>query len=139
MSRPTGVTILSILDFIFGACALLGGILVMVGGGFMASMMNQAQSTNPGMSGASGIFAGLGAALGVVIIIIAVIYFLIGWGMWKVKNWARILTIIFCALSALSQLWSLVHNFSIFGIVILAIDVLIIWYLLKANVKAAFA
>jgi uncharacterized membrane protein (DUF2068 family) len=137
MSRPTGVTILSILDFLFGVLALLGGILFMVGGGFIANMMNQNQANGAGAG--AGLMVGLGAAFGVVFIIIGLLYLLIGVGMWKVKNWARILTIVFCGLGALSQAWGLVHHFSIFAIVILAIDILIIWYLLKPNVKAAFA
>jgi hypothetical protein len=35
--------------------------------------------------------------------------------------------------------WGLVSRFSIVGLIFLIIDALIVWYLLKADVKAAFA
>lgn len=137
MARPVGVTILSILDFLGAAGMLLLAILCFVGGGFLATLGQNSQA-----SGAAGFGAlmGMGAAvIGVVFLVVAIICALIGWGMWKLKNWARILTIILCALGVLARLWSLVHMFSVFSIIVLLIDALIIWYLLKADVKAAFA
>jgi hypothetical protein len=134
MARPVGVTILSILDFLGAAALLLFAILCFVGGGFLATVGQSDQAQGLGA------LLGMGAAvIGVVMLVIAIICALIGWGMWKVKNWARILTIVLCALGVLFRLWGLVHMFSISSIIVIAIDALIIWYLLKADVKAAFA
>lgn len=139
MGRPVGVTILAILAFIGAAFCLLGGILMMVGGGFMASLMNQ-----QGGQGA-GVLAGLGAVAGVFIIIIGGLYGLVGFGLWKLKNWARIVTIVLLGIGIAMQLLGLLGtlaHFNLFAFVWtvfwIAVDAFIIWYLLKPEVKAAF-
>jgi uncharacterized membrane protein (DUF2068 family) len=144
MGRPVGVTILAILYFLGALCGVLGGIGVIAGGGFMATLANQAQAQASG-AGAAGLIAGLGAVFGVILLVVAAIYALLGWGMWKLKNWARILTIILLALGVAFELFGLVGivaHFNLFALIWIlfwaAIDVLIIWYLLKADVKAAF-
>ena len=60
-----GVTILAILNFIGAAICVLGGIAMILGGGFIATMLSQGQSS----AGVAGVLAGLGAAAGVFIII----------------------------------------------------------------------
>ena len=143
MNRPVGVTILAIVCFIFTALCVIGGILAIAGGGFIATLINQ--SGGQGSAGAAGLLAGLGAAIAVFFLIGAAINALVGWGLWKLKEWARIVAIVLAAISALFQalgvFGSLLH-FNILGILwsgfVLAIDALIIWYLLKPEVKAAF-
>lgn len=142
MNRPTGVTVIAILYMIGAAFCVVLGVLMFVGGGFMATMMNQQAS---GGSGVAGILAGLGAALGVVVLVFGAIDAVVGWGLWSLKEWGRIMAIILSALGALLQLPGLLRaltHFHIFGIVWvgfwLAIHILIIVYLLKPETKAAF-
>jgi hypothetical protein len=142
MGRPVGVTILAILDFL-GALACIGlGILMFVGGGLGALAGSQATD---GSGGVGAIVGALGAAAGVVFLICGAISFLLGWGLWKLKNWARIVTIVFMALGIAGALFGLVGifaHFTVFGLIWtvfwLAIYALIIWYLVKPEVKAAF-
>lgn len=142
MGRPVGVTILAILNFIGAAFCLLGGIGMILGGGFIATMLSQ---QGEGNAGAAGILAGLGAAAGVVIIICAGISALVGFGLWKLKGWARIVTIVLFAISAALQLLGLLGSlahFNLFAVIWtvfwIAVDAFVIWYLLKPEVKAAF-
>jgi hypothetical protein len=142
MGRPVGVTILAILDFIGAAFCLLGGIGMILGGGFMATMMSQ---QGQGSAGAAGLLAGLGAAAGVFIIVMGGVCALVGFGLWKLKGWARIVTIVLTGISAAFQLLGLLGSFAHFNLFAVvwslfwvAIDGLIIWYLLKPEVKAAF-
>ncbi|HSK43553.1 MAG TPA: hypothetical protein VLA83_06660 [Candidatus Binatia bacterium] len=98
-----------------------------------------------GSAGAAGVLAGLGAAAGIFIIIIGGVGALVGFGLWKLKGWARIVSIVLAgiggALQLLGMLGTLVH-FNLFalmwGAFWVAVDALIIWYLLKPEVKAAF-
>jgi hypothetical protein len=140
MGRPTGVTILAILNFIGAAVCLLIGIAMILGGGFIATMLSQGQG-----AGGAGILGALGAAAGVVTIIFAGLGALVGFGLWKLKGWARIITIVFAGIGAVVQLFGLLGSLAhfnafalMFGLFWLAIDALIIWYLLKPEVKAAF-
>ena len=89
--------------------------------------------------------AGLGAALGIGLLIGAAITALLGWGLMKLKEWARITAIVFAGLGLLFGvlgLFGALLHFAIillFGVVIrLAINGVILWYLLQPDVKVAF-
>lgn len=137
MNRPVGVTVIAVLEFIgAGFCALLGVLLIVgAGAGFLGSM-TQGQA-----SGMGSLMAMLGGALSVFFFVIAALAALLGWGLLTLKNWARITVIVLSALGALLSVLALL-NFSsaiIVGVIIrLAINGLIIWYLLQPNVRAAF-
>jgi hypothetical protein len=143
MGRPTGVTVIAILDFLGAAFCVLIGLGMMLGGGFLATFVNQ--QGGQGSAGAAGILAGLGAAVGIFCLIIAAVEIVLALGLLKLKEWARIVTIVLtgisAALGALGLLGSFIH-FSLVGtllrVCILAIQVWIILYLLKPEVKAAF-
>jgi hypothetical protein len=142
MGRPVGVTILAILNFIGAAFCLLGGIGMILGGGFIATMLSQ---QGQGSAGAAGVLAGLGAAAGVFIIIIGGVSALVGFGLWKLKGWARIVSIVLFAISGAFQLLGILASLAhfnafalIWGAFWVAVDAFVIWYLLKPEVKAAF-
>jgi hypothetical protein len=133
MNRPTGVTIIAILQFIGAGLCILAGIGALVGASFLGAA--------GGPAGAGGMFAMLGGAVSIVLFIIAGIAILLGWGLWTLKEWARIVTIVLQGLALLGAVLTLVQLGSAFlvgGIIRLAISGLIIWYLLKPDVKAAF-
>lgn len=147
MNRPVGVTIIAILQFLGAAFLILAGIGLIVGGGMLGAIISSSMGQNSQVSGPglTGFMAGLGAVLAVVFFVFACIAVLLGWGMWNLKNWARIVTMVLCCIGilfgALGLLFALVR-FNIFSMVFicirLAINGLIVWYLLQPNVKAAF-
>ena len=144
MARPVGVTILAICDFLLAVLCILGGIGSLTGAGFIAAALHQ-NAQAPGAEAAGGVVAVIMGALTIFCFIFAAIYLLLGFGLWKLKNWARILTIVvevlWLLLFLLGLLGQLAH-FNIFSLIWslfwIAICCLIIWYLLKADVKAAF-
>jgi hypothetical protein len=143
MNRPAGVTVIAVLFFLGAVFCVLAGIGMMLGGGFMATLMSQSGAQGAGAG--AGLFAGLGVVIGIVILVFGALYFLVGWGLLKLKEWARIVTIVLAALGALGGLFGLVAVFTHFGVIIvfwslvrLAICAWIIWYLLQPQVKAAF-
>jgi hypothetical protein len=143
MNRPTGVTVIAILYFIGAAFCILGGLGMILGGSFIAGIISQSQASGSGAG--AGIMAGLGAALGIGFLIGAAIAALLGWGLMKLKEWARITAIVFAGLGiffgVLGFFGALLH-FAIvllFWVVVrLAINGCILWYLLKPEVKVAF-
>jgi len=103
-------------------------------------MLSQGQG-----AGGAGILAGLGAAAGVMIIICGGVSALIGFGLLKLKGWARIVSIVLYGISAALQLLGLLGSLAhfnafavIWSVFWIAVDAFIIWYLLKPEVKAAF-
>jgi hypothetical protein len=125
--RPTGVTILAILAVIGGLLGLCGSLTLFgVGGlGMLAGEVS------------SGATAGLFGALGVVS---AILYLAFGFGAWTLKPWAWLLGIIGAGVSVASNLLSLVTgNAGLIGAVIgLIIPGIILWYLFRPEIKAAF-
>src|SRR3989344_1322484 len=88
--RPIGATISGILYIIGGALIVIGGIALMVGGSFLTAFLNVPFA------------AAIGAGLGIMAIIVGVVDFFIAWGLFSLKNWARIVATIFSALGLFS-------------------------------------
>ncbi len=141
MQRPTGVTILAVLDLIGAALC----VLFALGAGALSAFLGTAaasQSHSP-----LGVIVGLGGAVAaVVFLLFAALAIAIGIGMLKLHNWARLTTIVLTALGVASALLGILTSMAhfvigvlIYQLIVVAIDVWIIVYLLKPHVKAAFA
>lgn len=142
MNRPTGVTLIAVLCFIGGAFLLLAGVVMVAGGGMLATVMSQ-QGAQAGPL--AGILAGLGAALGIFFLALATLDIVMGVGLIKLKEWARMVTLVVTAIFAALGAWGLLTSFThfvvsavLFKVIVLALQVWIVMYLLKPEVKAAF-
>jgi hypothetical protein len=144
MNRPTGVTIIAVLDFIGAASLLILGLLAFAGGSLIAGFINAAaaQSGTAGAAPASGLAAGIGIFIGAIFLAFAIFAIFVAIGLLKLKNWARVTTIVLSVLGLLGSLRNLIAAFHgggmIFTIVVLAYYIWVIWYMLQPNVKAAF-
>jgi len=119
--RPTSITVIAILYFIIAGLGLLNGIYTLLMGE-SALLTGGIINTNPAIIAIIGTFI---AIISIVIIIISLFNALIGWGLWTLKNWARIIAIIQIILSMLT----------IVGIPIAAIFLV---FLIKKSTKEAF-
>lgn len=141
MVRPTGVTVIAVLAFIGAGLLTILGILAFVGGAFIGAMIGsgvQAQGSGPA---GAGLGAMIGGVIGVFFLIFAAVQLTCGVGLWKLKEWGRLLTIIVSAIGIVLALFNLMHFhvFALFFVMIrIAIGGLIIWYLSQPQVKAAF-
>jgi hypothetical protein len=143
MIRPTGVTVIAILCFIGTGLLVIFGILAFFGGAFIGAMLGEAAQTPGRGVGAAGAGFGamIGGFIGIVFLVIAAVQLTCGIGLWKLKEWGRMLTIVLSAIGAVLAFFSLLHFHPftmIFVLVRIAVSVLIIWYLSQPQVKAAF-
>ncbi|HEY4837215.1 MAG TPA: hypothetical protein VIH72_01320 [Candidatus Acidoferrales bacterium] len=144
MQRPTGVTVIAVLDFIGAGFAVIGALLMFMGGSILASFFSAAATANgaTGTAPAAGIMASIGIIAGVIVLCFAILAIFIAMGLLKLKNWARITTIVLSALGLLSTLSRFLHGFAgggmVVTIIVLAYYIWVIWYMLQPNVKAAF-
>ena len=143
MGRPTGVTVIAVLGFLGAGLCILFGLSMVVGGGFLASIINR--QGGQGSAEATGILAGIGAVFGIISLIGAAIDIVLAIGLLKLKEWARIVTIVLAAIFGALVLLGLLSSFihfnpiaTVIRICVLAIQAFIIMYLLKPEVKAAF-
>jgi uncharacterized membrane protein (DUF2068 family) len=140
MQRPTGVTVLALLAFIGAGILVLGALGMFWGGAMMSGMM-----ARPG----SGVWmAGAGAMMGIMFLGFAALELIVGLGLWKLQNWARIMAIVLAGLGLLGSVFSIFSPFAhmhffffaflIRRLIVAAIEVWILVYLFKPHVKQAF-
>ena len=115
--RPTGVAILAILEAIAGVYYLVTG--------FSVSIYRTLIRLAFGIASIDSIF--VGAAL----IIIGLVSLFLAWGLWTGKGWARMTALVFAILSLIVSLISR----NLFGLII---DLIIVYYLTRPNVKQFF-
>lgn len=135
MARPTGVTILAILSFLGAAIAAVVALGALLGAAVLTSMMSLPKEV-----------VGIGVAVvAVICLAFAALYIANGIGLLKVQNWARILTIVLVILGLISAALGILSGLAHFRmlhvireIVVAGIDVLILWYLFKPEIKSAF-
>lgn len=70
---------------------------------------------------------------------VTVLYIVVGFGQWELKNWTRTLTLIFVASWFLVGLVGLVRHPTSWHVVRAVVDVVILAYLMLPNVKRLFA
>ncbi len=141
MERPTGVTILAVLNF-FGAGLLgLAALFFFVGGAALSQMSTGAA----GGPGSPAFLAGMGAFVGVILLGCAALWVTVGVGLWKLLNWGRVLYIVLMCLGVLGATYGLLGALAHFqaGAMIgralsVALNVWILWYLFRPHVKQAF-
>lgn len=119
-TRPTGITILSILAGISGIFGLLGGFVVM------------------GLGAA--VFGGAGAILGLAILAYAGLSLALAWAFWTLKPWGWPLGVVVAAAGIILAIVQLVGaNQNIVSTIIsIGIDGAILYYLNQPSIKSLF-
>lgn len=134
MRRPRGVIFISLLDSLAALACVVFGILLFI-------------AINPS---SPGIFpkwfvAGTGSIVAFFCFLFAGLVGILGWALWRLKNWARI-TQIGCAavdlmLTGTSAI-TVLSRFKLAGLFLIlvriGIDAMILWYLNQAHVVTAF-
>ena len=130
------------MEILYGIVVLLGG-LVLFGVAYLVGSQDLIDQLGPNVPQWL-INAGpaLFGALGLVLVIMAIIAFLLAWGFLKGKHWAWVLGIVFMVLNILGSVISAVGSGSLSGIATLGfsilIPVIILIYLLLPSTKAWF-
>jgi len=131
--RPLGVTLVGVYQILRGLLGLLFGLSLLLFTGLAAKLASLAAEGN--VTGR--FFGGLGHLASLVIILFAAIHLIAGYGVLKVQNWGRLLTLFLSAIGLvlLMPVMLVVHGIPMaFGI----INVAVILYLAMPAVKRAF-
>jgi hypothetical protein len=140
--RPTGVVLIALYHFVSALFLVLFAIFLAVGGTVLAGMFG-ASKYGP----ATGLGLGLmvGVLGGVFFLVFAVVAAIAGWGVWSMREWGRILSIVLAVISLIFSLPGLLmmglHLHLFFGtyrLFRIAISILIIWYLVQPQIKVLF-
>ena len=143
MERPVGVTILALFEFFIATLLTFLAIASALGLGVLGTIL--ARTSRLG-DPAAGIVIGTGMMVGIIVLVFAGLFAVLGFGLWNLRNWGRVATMVLCVLGAVGAsigiMLALLH-FRIFGVMVssvrLSIDLLVLWYLSQAHVRKAFA
>jgi len=122
--RPTGVTVVAILEVIIGVLYVSEGLLLIAG----AKLAGVASSTK--LSADVGPF-------GAIILVLGLFAILISYGIWTRKRWAWTYAITISALGILTNVTAFFFGLT-FSVLGAALALLVIYYLTRPNVKAFF-
>ncbi|MGP8076806.1 MAG: hypothetical protein ACLP8Y_08810 [Thermoplasmata archaeon] len=115
--RPLGVAILAVLVGLFGVLIIIGGLLLL------------AAATIPSFLGVPSSFVGESGALwGVIVLIIGLIILGLALGLWHLRMWALVLTLIFVFIELVS--FAIAGNFVSLGFIL---SLIIFVYLIAVN------
>ena len=121
--RPDGITLLSALFWVLAILAIISGLFMIGAKDALIEIIEEDSGTSQSVIDfIDSIFIGVG----VIMFILAIIYIVVGWGLWTLKSWARLAAIILAIISLIS--------FPIGTI----LGIIILWYLFKPEIKAAF-
>jgi len=140
--RPTGVVLLALYHFLSALFLVLFATFLVVGGTVLAGMFG---ASNFGPATGLGLGLMVGALGGVFFLVFALVAAIAGWGMWSMREWGRVLSIVLAVISLIFSLPGLLmmglHLHLFFGtyrLFRIAISILIIWYLVQPQIKALF-
>ncbi len=135
---PTIVKIISILNYVnAGLWALIGFILIFTADGIVSYFLQVAPELFMGYE--SGNLVSMLIIVGIIMVLFAVLHFFIGRGLWRLKPWARIVSIIFGIIGVIGVGYSMVVAFAPAQVLNVIIDGFIVAYFLFSNeAKEAF-
>ncbi|MGO8947435.1 MAG: hypothetical protein ACLQUY_07185 [Ktedonobacterales bacterium] len=134
MKRPVGVTILAVIAIIYGIFSLLLALLGLLGSALLASGTYGAAIH---YSAGTLVYATISDA------VLGILYLAFGFGAFRLKGWAWTTGVVALVLDVLRNIVSVVmRGFSagtiVVPIITIVIALLVLWYLFRPNVRAAF-
>ncbi len=137
--RPTGVTLIAIYHFLGAAIAAVFAVILMAGG----KIISMLGGPELGMLPKTGYLIGMVG--GGVLLAAAALFAIAGYGLWKMHNWGRIMSIVLAVLSILIAIPGLLLTafaphllFGGFRLARVGISIAVLWYLMLAETKAVF-
>jgi hypothetical protein len=140
--RPTGIVLIALYHFVSAGFLVFLAVSLAIGGSVLGAMFGASRDNVAGGLSIGLLIGMIGAAFLVVLAIIAASA---GYGIWRLRDWGRVLSI---GLAAISLLMSLPGLFFIgfhlslflggFRLFRIAMSVLIIWYLMQPQIRVLF-
>lgn len=144
--RPSGITVLAVLHFVIAAMVVPSGALWIWVMGLLADPEIAAQAGMPAnLNAPAALLLRLGKAAGWFLIVFGLLKAASGVGLWKLRNWGRLLTLGLAALAVALSLPGIVSAALardvvslLLGLVFAVGYAVIVWYLFRPDVKRAF-
>jgi magnesium-transporting ATPase (P-type) len=130
-----GIKLIAVLHWLRALVYLAGGLAILGFAHLSTRMISAVASDTP----LNRVASGFGNALGIGALVIALIWLILGIGIWSVKNWARVVTLVLAGFSLLYQLLMVATYHTSWHIVRVLVEAAIVVYLMLPDVKRAFS
>ena len=130
---PLGVTLISLYQILRGALGVLFGLSLMLFTSLAAKLASLAAEGNA----LERILHGFGRMAGLGIVVFGLLHILAGFGLLKMENWGRLLTLLFSAIGLVVLLPVLIASHGL-PLVFAAINAASIFYLALPPIKRIF-
>jgi len=133
--RPMGVTIIACLHWLRGLAYALGGLALLgfihLGWRLMSAITHDTFLEH--------LISTTGKAMGIGLLIFALFWIILGFGMWALKNWAHSLTLLCAVIWVVFEVVKVTSIPTPWRVLRLVVDAVIFLYLLLPGVKRAFS
>jgi hypothetical protein len=125
--RPFGVKVLTVLEIALGVLTLLGGMALLFAGFILPEIFPRIR------------YVAAGSALsGFGLVGLAIVDFIVAFGLWTGVNWARTLALIFAVFGIGFSVLSLFLRPRVGEFIALILDLVIVYYLMQPRVQSYF-
>jgi uncharacterized membrane protein (DUF2068 family) len=131
--RPLGVTLIGFYQILRGVLGVVFGLSLMAFAGLAAKLASLAAEGNAVQK----LLSSFGHIAGLGVIIFAVVHMLAGYGVLQMRNWGRLVTLLFSAIGLVAVLPGLIHA-HIFSVFFGVINAAIILYMAMPPIKRMF-
>src|SRR5580698_7025880 len=131
--RPLGATLVGFYQILRGVIGAVFGLSVLLFTGLIAKLTSLAAEG----SALAQYIQSFGRAAGLVVIVFGIVHMVAGYGVLRMQNWGRLLTLLFSAVGLVLLLPGLLHG-HIFSLLFGAINAACIVYLILPAVKNLF-
>jgi uncharacterized membrane protein (DUF2068 family) len=131
--RPLGITLIGIYQILRGVLGVLFGLSLMLFTGLAAKLASLAAEGNA----VERILHSFGRMAGLGIVVFALLHLLAGFGVLKMQNWGRLLTLLLSAIGLVILLPVLVASLGL-PLIFAAINAVSIFYLAMPPIKRVF-
>lgn len=125
--RPFGVTMLTILEIILGILTLLGGMTLLFVSLILPEIFPRVRYVAAGS-----VLSGFG------LVGLAIVDFIVAFGLWNGVNWARTLAFIFAVFGIGFSVLSLFLRPRVGEFIALVLDLVIMYYLMQPRLQSYF-
>jgi hypothetical protein len=78
--------------------------------------------------------------VGIMLIVVGLIYFAVGWSLWSMRPWALLFTMIMAVVGLVDAMFALISTSNVaYGIAVAALPAFLLWYTSRQDIRDAFA
>jgi hypothetical protein len=132
-ARPTGATVVAIIEAILAAFLFLGALALIGIGGLAGGVIGS--SNDPNAPGVGALVAGFGFVFGIILLVIGLLYAAISYGVWKGRPWSWMLGVVVSIIAIVFGVLGLSGGISLSSIISLALPIAVVYFLMQPEVK----